>query len=435
MRGVDPGRTSKLLQRIALACAVLAVASFAAPAASGDEADPATLGSYSLRAAAHGGRIELDPNLTGTVPDSFATLDTGNIAYGRSSVAWPGPLGANAGDLIILASGGQIPPEMEPTFRAMNYPVRAEARAPGGPERSTFDRAPGTTMESTASPTHAGSRTAVRSTEIPGLGSLGTSATTAGAVLEDGLARSVSSSTVTGIELGGGLIRIETITSRAEATSDGVTGAGDAETTVAGVTVAGTPATLDDEGLRIGGDGEATPVGRTAGEVAAQLLEQSGMQVVVTEPTIEQDGPTATAIAGSVLVAMSDEGPFIVFGGASASSLAGETYTLPTPDLSGTPPVAPAPGAGPSSSSVAAPPRTEPARTAPSAAPTPAATASGTGVQVTPVAAETETPLPGADFAGVLALGALLAFLTSRAMRRLAVGVDAAADCPLQGAP
>src|SRR5438128_2646695 len=78
---------------------------------------------------------------------------------------------------------------------------------------------------------------------------------------EDPFARAAS--TGHGVSIGGGVVRIGRYESVAEASSDGVTGAGHAGTVVEGATVNGINAVLDPSGLHAAG-ADLTPAERAA---------------------------------------------------------------------------------------------------------------------------------------------------------------------------
>jgi hypothetical protein len=69
--------------------------------------------------------------------------------------------------------------------------------------------------------------------------------------LTDTAATATGTSSLTGIDILGGLIHIDKVSSTATATSDGNKAKGSGSTIVAGVTVAGTPATIDNNGVHL----------------------------------------------------------------------------------------------------------------------------------------------------------------------------------------
>src|SRR5205823_13950599 len=109
-----------------------------------------------------------------------------------------------------------------------------------------------------------------------------------------------SSSLVEDISIGD-VVKIKSVASSASATTDGVKASGTAATTVSGMTIAGQTATIDDQGLHIGAQGQ--PANAIANQIAAQALSKSGMQIVLSAPTKEVNGGAASMTAGSLVVA------------------------------------------------------------------------------------------------------------------------------------
>jgi hypothetical protein len=394
------------------------------PVAAQEDGAPAPaepIGSFQLSSTASGVELIVGDSVSGTAPDAATTLETGGIGYGRASVAWPGALGANAGDLIILASAGQIPPEMEPTFRMLNYPVRAESRAPGGPEEASFSDA-GVTMRSTATATRSEATAEAERTEAPGALTFGSASVIATSAHLD-VVQASSASTVTDIELAGGLITIGSVTSTAQATSDGDAGAGEAATVVSDVQVAGQPATIDQDGLRVGDDGERTALSDVGNELAAQALRQAQVEVVVTEPTADVQGPSATTTAGSLLIAFGEgtDRMAVVFGGASASASASPAFSLaaeaPTAPAADQPAAVGSGASGPGPASMAAP---EPAATGPAPA-----------LPMRPIAS-----FGHGNPVWLALLGAAAGLIAARTLRALGLGLtDTSIPCTAEGTP
>ena len=419
----------RLVPGALLGAAIAVTVGAVAPGAGAAEEPP--FGSYRLAAAAHGYQLLVGDQIDGTAPDAFATFDTGQIGYGRASVAWPGALAANAGDLIILASAGQIPPEMEPTFRLLNDPVRAEARSPSGPPEASFDNVPGVTMRSSAGELGSSAQSNINRAESPGVGTFGSSSASSNTRLDPEAAVADGSSTVTDVSIAGGLIEIDSVVSSAVARSDGVAGSGDASTTVNGVTVAGQPATIDEHGLRLG-SGEPSPVSDAANQLAEDALTEAQVRVIVTRPVIELDGPSARATAGAVLIAVGEgsEGFAVLVGGASAVSGAAEGIDVAVPARPAVPDV-PADAASGS----------------PARPPTPVARPPSPPEATAPPAA-TPTAPPDVATSGIVALlgeanplwlglaGAVFGGWFAAALRRLGLGIlDRPIACDIGGQP
>lgn len=443
------------MKRVSLACMVAGAVllSLVVPSvARAFEAPPEEgVGSFVLSATGGGVEVFLGDSVDGSVPNTAATLETGGIGYARASVAWPGSLGANAGDLVILASGGEIPPEMEPTFRTLNYPVRAEARAPGGPEEESFGDVPGVTMDAAAAESRSAAASDLQSTEVPGLVRFAGGSSESVSELTD-VATADAVSTLSDVELGGGLITIESVTSTATATSDGQAASGSGETVLSGVTVAGVPATIDEHGLRLQ-ESEVAPLGDAANEIAEQTIAQAQLEVYVTQPVVEVEGPAASVSSGSVLVVFGGqgEGVAVLFGGTTASASASPPFSFPLEPLPEAPiEVAPAP---PVELPEEPPLPEEPM--AFDAPPAPVATSSGSGpaprpLSVAPPPRQPQAPsveeVPAAPSFSPVAffghgnpvwlglVGALLGAVVARGLRRFGLCIaDDSGMCPLQG--
>ena len=283
----------------------------------------AGFGAYNLRSSASGYQHILGGQVDSSVPDAATTFETGGIGYGRGSIAWPGSVLGNAGTLFIILSGGQIPPGAQDTVRTLNDPVRAEARSPSGPAEASYDTAPGIVMKATANDTEATAEGSAPHSEVPGSATLGSSVADAFSRLDADRALSGASSTVSNIDLGG-VLHIDSITSTANASSDGSKATGDAATVVQGVKVAGQPATIDQHGLTLGTS--SAPLNEVANQAAKQALEQAQIEIVVSQPVITTEGPSSTARAGSVLISLGGGQAAFVFGGAMASATAAPAF-------------------------------------------------------------------------------------------------------------
>jgi hypothetical protein len=281
-----------------------------------------SLFSYDFRAAARGYQtIEDDPstgdrNAEGEVPEANATLSTGPVGAGLATVAWPGPLAANAGTLLLVVN-----PSTPPQATMLNDPVRAEAHTGQNPPTATYDTVPGTHLTATAKADRVDALATVQNaTGDPG--TFGPSNVHSTAVNQGGNGKATASSLVEDISLAGGAVRIGSVASAAEATTDGVKGAGTASTTVTGLTIAGQSASIDEQGLHIGSTGQ--PANAIANQIVDQTLSQAGIKIVLSAPTRDVDGATATMTAGSLVVSWKTSGSIVtvVLGGARASATA-----------------------------------------------------------------------------------------------------------------
>ena len=308
-------RTAAALTLAVLACAAASIAGVRArPAAA------APLFAYELRAEARAIQVfQDDPvgnarNAEGQVPEARANLNTGPVGYGLASVAWPGPLAANAGSLILVASA-DAPPEVT----ALNYPVRAESRTGQNPPTTTYTQVPGVSLTSTAKPDLVSADASVANT-LADTGTFGPARASGKTSLSGSSGIAESFNVVNDVVLGGGVVTIQSVRSAAMATTDGTKSGGKASTTVVGLAIGGQPATIDESGLRIGDSSQ--PLNEAANAAARQALADAGMDIVLSAPTKEVKGAAATLTAGSLVVVWkpSDSALFsVVLGGAQAA--------------------------------------------------------------------------------------------------------------------
>jgi hypothetical protein len=155
----------------------------------------------------------------------------------------------------------------------------------------------------------------------------------------------------------GGVLKIASVVATASAATNTVTASAHGTTTISGVTVAGIPASIDDQGLHIGSTTE--PVNATAALVANQALAGAGMKVYVGQPTEEIAGAHVTYTTGSLVILWqppsdSNRDTFTVtLGGASVTAGASPGFgTLTAPVV----PSEPNPGPSPGGSSADVPP-------------------------------------------------------------------------------
>src|SRR5207302_9385809 len=115
-----------------------------------------------------------------------------------------------------------------------------------------------------------------------GGGSCGPRQTHAVTHLARSTAEAASDSLMQDVSLAGGVVKIDSVSSVAEATTDGTTSGGDAHATVHGMTIGGQPATIDDTGLHIGPQNQ--PANAAANQIAQQALGKSGTSITLSQP-------------------------------------------------------------------------------------------------------------------------------------------------------
>jgi hypothetical protein len=182
--------------------------------------------------------------------------------------------------------------------------VRAETRT-GGERKATNTSVPGTLMTSSAEPdevTAAASTGDATETPLTRSGAMKASSR----VALEGPRKAVAEaqSTVTDISIAAGVITIGSVTSKAEATSDGKTAKATGATTVTGMTIAGVPVRVDSTGLHVADQTAPNPLPQKAVNEAIKAL---GLQVVVTEPRTTTRGAAVSYDAGA-LVLLLDQG-------------------------------------------------------------------------------------------------------------------------------
>jgi hypothetical protein len=253
--------------------------------------------SFGLFSGARGWRFFDEDSTNGNqeaeVPESSANLSNGPVGYGLSSVLWPGPMASNAGTLVLV-----LRPDAPRQVTLLNDPLRAEARTGQKPPTTTNNSIPGTLMTATANADLVEAQATVNNSAGPG--TFGPTQTHALATLVGATGRAASSSLVQNINVAAGAVKIDSVSSVANATTDGVNTGGEAHTTVNGLKIAGQPATIDDTGLHIGALNQ--PANAVANQIAQQALSKSGATLTLSKPTKETTGATTTVTAGSLVV-------------------------------------------------------------------------------------------------------------------------------------
>ena len=307
-------RTGAAFVAVGLLLGALSVAPFRAGPASAVE-----LFSFELTAGARGfqyfNESAADADLAepgGGVGETRAELASGPIGYGLSAVAFPGALIANGGTLLLVLR----PDTPAAVANQLNVPLRAEARSGQNPPETTNTQAPGTTLKASATGDKVTADANVASAGgVPG----NFGRTNAHSETRNGTDGGISegNSEVQDIDLGA--VKIKSVTSTASAKTDGTKAEGNAVTTVTGLEIGGQPATIDEDGLKIGSAG--APANAVANQIANAALASGGFDIRLTEPVEEVEGATAKVTAGSLIITQKSEGGglgTLVFGGASA---------------------------------------------------------------------------------------------------------------------
>lgn len=209
--------------------------------------------------------LPVDVPLEATIGLATATISSGGQGFGRASTFFPGSLAAGLRPLIEQAAGVRLP--------LPDYPIVVEAREFEEAKRSEV---PGVTMTADVDPERS---VAVADTGAVGLQALlGVRAmrTESRTVVEGGTITARSTTHVEGLDLAG-VLSIGTLVSESSVSSDGVTSTCAGRVTIGDAVVAGTPVTIDDDGVHVQG----SPVlpGLGLGALVERLLSGAGLEV------------------------------------------------------------------------------------------------------------------------------------------------------------
>ncbi|HEX9682469.1 MAG TPA: hypothetical protein VGA13_05270 [Acidimicrobiales bacterium] len=366
-----------------VAGALLAAAPLAAPTAGADAS--AFLGFTLLGAGdairTQGGDPQSQgfPQYTTSTSHSDTRLGTGPAGRALASTGWPGEFGGNVGSLTQVFGA----PE---EAGALNYPGRAEAHTPAGPHD---DELPGMRAHALGEVTEAFARQEGQGD--PAVFDFDEASSLTTSYVDGDLGITRSEALVTDIVFAGGQITIDSVSTVAEARTDGVTGTNAGSTVVSGLTVGGQAATVDEDGIHFGDQTNPSPADAVAQAIGENVLMHFGITMYVTEPRTRDEGGLQEYRSGSLVVDMDLGGEgrgvgTMAFGGSDAYVQASPAITPPT-----LPPVTVAPTTPPTVPFTSPPPTVAAAvTTPPPTRPTPT-TASVEQIAAPPVAApETE---------------------------------------------
>jgi len=414
---------------------------------------------YEIESAAPGVELVYDnaafptpthPAFTGTMPEATSTMATGPQTEGFTSILWPGPLAGNLGTTfqqlnqlcapasIPLPSGANclpIPQALKQFMAGKNDPVRADAKN-SGPQDASYGGPGALYMRAHAVDQQATADSGVSSFVASPLVNFGSVTSHSSAQLAGGgnVAVGDAIGTMGGLEMGLGLpglpanvalLSIDSVVSTVHVQSDGSKGSGKGGTVITGVTVAGMPATIDQDGLHLGPVNQPLgPLLAPLASTASRLLDQFKFKVSVAQPIEVTQGSSEMLALGGVTVAFKtpDGSSFKITGGKAAAAVDGSP-SEPFPSLPAIPPtVAP---------SLSSPEAALSAPFLPAVASAPTATLSAPAVSpAVPQSTRNASFLPG--FGG-LAVGLLVAGLVAVAL--IGAGLKRLSDDVLAEAP
>lgn len=260
-----------------------------------------------------------------TVALATATLASGGEGFGRASTFFPGTLTAGLRPLIEIGAGTRLP--------LPDYPLVVESRQHEGAKHSDV---PGISMSTDVDPDRALAVADAGGIGLPAVVGVGSFHTESRAELEVGRITATSTTTLHGINLAG-TVAIDSIVVVASVTSDGTTSTCSGGATISGVTVNGSPATIDEEGIHL--DQQAPSGGVGADKALAQALAGSG----VTARTFDGIDGCTTAVGSRTSVGLLVTLPLPAGGsippggglsvvlGSTAASAGGSTFAADAP--------------------------------------------------------------------------------------------------------
>ncbi|MGH9139450.1 MAG: choice-of-anchor P family protein [Acidimicrobiales bacterium] len=336
-------RSRRPFGALALAALLLALAGWRVPIAAQEAPTgrelAAQFGGFQLSARASGvqvtydspGLLPISPIIQVSVPESTSTGSPGPNMNAVGGLAHPGPILGNLPALVAqFGSDAPIP----------EYPLRVHSNSASGPPSDEQSVATGSARATTSDST-AESTTFYSGVDLPGFVRIGGITSSSYAALEQGQVVSRSRVELAGVDLLFGLVHIDSIVTDLVANSDAEAAASDGTTTVTGVTVLGTAATLGADGLTIEPAPEQPPspldpvlgslpdlgpitdglagvtpalnqllttVLGTATGTVNDLFGAGGIGLRLLDPVAENDGPAADRTAGGVVLELAYDG-------------------------------------------------------------------------------------------------------------------------------
>jgi hypothetical protein len=293
-------------------------------------------GSYDLEARGTGvqTRYEIEGLLPGgspildlTIPETLARFGSGPTGYGLASLAYPGGLIVNLGSLIAQSGAGADAAAAIP-----DYPVKSEAFFPSGPLEAQ-SQAVGDQQ------VHTNNLGVDALGTFPGIDGdpvISTKAVRSASrsSIEDGKAVSRTRVVLTGVNLLGGVINIDSLVTDLVAVHDGSAGTTSGGTTATGVRFLGLAASLTDKGLVLADAPPATGPGAPLGSVLNGVLSQLAPLTQPVQDLIKGVLDDAVPSLNGVLAGagidlkLLNGAPVVVDSGASAFRSSGLSITL-----------------------------------------------------------------------------------------------------------
>lgn len=288
---------ARLLLLVVAVSSLLGGPSSPAAQAQTESAPKSTLAGVQGRALASGVAVAYRPEnllpiaspIDLSSPDALATIASGPSTFARASAADPGDLLANPDALLTLFSAdyqqGTIPP----------YPFRVSASSGVGEPSAESNPAPGLNARVNADSQGSSARATMPGLSAPAVATAGSITSTATTATDGEKVTLHARTEVSSFNLLG-VVTIESLVTDVSATSDGVKTDVKGTTTISGAAVAGSPVTIDGEGVH----GASGPLN--------DQLAAAGISITLTGP-VEQDGETAGQVMAAGLHIVIDSKP------------------------------------------------------------------------------------------------------------------------------
>ncbi len=228
---------------------------------------------------------------------SEATLQSGPAAYGLGSIVWPGQVVAALPPFLqktIETEAGQefFPADVPP------YPIRAESFHPQGPATSSLD-AGSMHMRSSAKEKSAEGISYLNTFTLPFVGSMGNMSSSSQDGFDPDGAVAMTEASASDISLLSGLIKIDSVVTRATARSNGEKASVAGTTTVTGAEVSGMKVVIDNTGVHVADQSMSSASQQQA---LNQVLKQAGVTIELAPPVDTKSGPKASRALNGLLV-------------------------------------------------------------------------------------------------------------------------------------
>ncbi len=234
----------------------------------------AGFGSVSLTAVARGQEFLFRSDVPAqlSIPYAISRLQLGE-GVGLATVAWPGDTAAALGTIAVLLGA----PEQA---RVLNDPAIASANSGAGDADVSNTTVPGTTMRATATKRKATALAAAEGSSAAAATAGSSSSQSAVEFTGEAMATGTATSTVRDVTFGG-VVHVGSVTSTAMGTTDGKHADAKGSTTVTGLSVAGVPVTVDEDGVSVAG---STIVPPGSADAVTDALKQAQITLTLTKP-------------------------------------------------------------------------------------------------------------------------------------------------------